>query len=62
VFKVQMLPFVEALPTRGNPKGDFGEELWDSLLPADDLSQVDGEASEEDLPPPQDLRITPQGS
>jgi hypothetical protein len=25
VFKVQMLPFVEALPTRKNPEGDFGE-------------------------------------
>jgi uncharacterized Ntn-hydrolase superfamily protein len=62
VFKVQMLPFVDALPTRGNPKGDFGEEIRGSLLPADDLLQVDGESSEEDLPPPQDLRITPQGS
>jgi hypothetical protein len=62
VFKVQMLPFVEALPTRRKPKGDFGEEIRGSLLPADDLPQVDGEAPEEDLPPPQDLRITPQGS
>ncbi len=62
VFKVQMLPFVEALPTRGNPKGDFGEEIRGSLLPADDLPQVDGKAPEEDLPPHQDLRITPQGS
>ena len=26
VFKVQMLPFVEALPTRKNPEGDFVEE------------------------------------
>ena len=43
VFKVQMLPFVDALPTRRRPKGDFGEEIRGSLLPADDLAQVDGE-------------------
>lgn len=52
VFKVQMLPFVEALPTRKNPEGDFGEEIRGFLIPADDLPQADGKASEEDLPPP----------
>ena len=33
VFKVQMLPFIEALPTRRNPKGDFGEEIRGALIP-----------------------------
>lgn len=43
-------------PLPDDPEGQ------DRILPADDLLQVDGESSEEDLPPPQDLRITPQGS
>jgi uncharacterized Ntn-hydrolase superfamily protein len=62
VFKVQMLPFVEALPTRRKPKGDFGEEIRGSLIPADDLPQADGKAPEEGSPPPQDLQTTPQES
>ena len=33
VIKVQMLPFIEALPTRRNPKGDFGEEIRGALIP-----------------------------
>ena len=33
VVKVQMLPFIEALPTRRNPKGDFGEEIRGALIP-----------------------------
>lgn len=61
VFKVQMLPFVEALPTRKNPEGNLGEEIRGSLIPADDLRQADGK-TKEDLPPPQDLQTTPRGS
>ena len=61
VFKVQMLPFVEALLTRKNPEGDLGEEIRGSLIPADDLPRADGKAPEEDLPPPQDLHTTPRG-
>ena len=53
VFKVQMLPFIEALPTRSKPKGDFGEEIRGSLIPADDLLQADGK-TKENSPPPQD--------
>ncbi len=49
VFKVQMLPFVEALPTRSKPKGDFGEEIRGSLIPADDLLQADGKTKENHL-------------
>lgn len=33
VVKAQMLPFIEALPTRRNPKGDFGEEIRGALIP-----------------------------
>ena len=33
VVKVQMLPFIEALPTKRNPKGDFGEEIRGALSP-----------------------------
>ncbi len=33
VVKVQMLPFIKALPTRRNPKGDFGEEIRGALIP-----------------------------
>ncbi len=62
VFKVQMLPFVEALPTRKNPERDFGEEIRGYLVPSDDLSQAVGKAPEEDVPPPQGLQTTPQGS
>ena len=62
VFKVQMLPFVEALPTRKNLEGDFEEEIRGSLIPTDDLPQADGKAPEEDLPPPQDLQTISQGS
>jgi uncharacterized Ntn-hydrolase superfamily protein len=62
VVKVQMLDFIEALPTRRNPKGDFGEEIRGTLIPNGDLSQVDGAASEEDMPPPQNLQTAPQGS
>jgi uncharacterized Ntn-hydrolase superfamily protein len=61
VFKVQMLPFVEALPTRSKPKGDFGEEIRGSLIPADNLLQADGK-TKENSPPPQDLQTTPRGS
>ena len=33
VFKVEMLPFIEALPTRKKPRGDFGEEIRGALIP-----------------------------
>ena len=33
VIKVKMLPFIEALPTRRNPKGDLGEEIRGALIP-----------------------------
>lgn len=61
VVKIQMLDFIEALPTRRNPKGDFGEEIRGILIPNSDLPQADGEAPEEDVPPPQNLQTTPQG-
>jgi uncharacterized Ntn-hydrolase superfamily protein len=32
VAKSELLPFVEAMPTRENPKGDFGEELKGKML------------------------------
>ena len=32
VAKKELLPFVEAMPTRDNPKGDFGEELKGKML------------------------------
>lgn len=32
VAKRELLPFVEAMPTRENPKGDFGEELKGKML------------------------------
>ena len=44
VFKVQMLPFVEALPTRKNPKGDLGDDIRGTLIP--DGASQDGRASE----------------
>lgn len=62
VVKVQMLPFIEALPTRRNPKGDFGEEIRGTLIPNGGPPQANSKASEEDMPPPQDLQTTPQGS
>lgn len=62
VFKVQMLPFIEALPTRRNLKGDFGEEIRGTLIPNGGLSQADGDSPKEDMPPPQDLQTTPQES
>ena len=61
VFKVQMLPFVEGLPTRKNPEGNLGEEIRGSLIPADDLRQAYGK-TKEGLPPPQDLQTAPRGS
>jgi uncharacterized Ntn-hydrolase superfamily protein len=33
VAKVELLPFMEALPTRKNPKGDLGEEIRGALIP-----------------------------
>src|SRR5215211_3015956 len=62
VVKAQMLPFIEALPTRRNPKGDFGEEIRGALIPNGGPPQANGKASAEDMPPPQDLQTTPQGS
>jgi Family of unknown function (DUF1028) len=59
VVKVQMLDFIEALPTRRNPKGDFGEEIRGALIPNGDLPQADGEAPEEDVPSSQNLQTTP---
>jgi uncharacterized Ntn-hydrolase superfamily protein len=44
VFKVQMLPFVEALPTRKNPKEDLGDDIRGTLIP--DGASQDGRASE----------------
>jgi hypothetical protein len=35
VAERELLPFVEAMPTRENPKGNFGEELKSKLLEAD---------------------------
>jgi uncharacterized Ntn-hydrolase superfamily protein len=35
VAKTELLPFVEAMPTRENPKGDFGEELKGKMLQKD---------------------------
>lgn len=35
VAKRELLPFVEAMPTRENPKGDFGEELKGKMLQED---------------------------
>lgn len=32
VAKRELLPFIEAMPTRGNPKGNFGEELKGKML------------------------------
>lgn len=61
VVKIQMLDFIEALPTRRNPKGDFGEEIRGILIPNSDLPQADGETPEGDVPPPQNLQTTPQG-
>ena len=33
VAKVELLPFMEALPTRKNPRGDLGEEIRSALIP-----------------------------
>lgn len=33
VAKKEMLPLIEALPTRRNPKGDLGEEIRGVLIP-----------------------------
>ncbi len=38
-----MLPFIEALPTRRNPRGDFGEEIRGTLIPNDALPQANEE-------------------
>jgi uncharacterized Ntn-hydrolase superfamily protein len=62
VVKVQMLPFIEALPTRRNPKGDFGEEIRGTLIPNGGPPQANRKTSQEDIPPPQELQTTPQGS
>jgi uncharacterized Ntn-hydrolase superfamily protein len=35
VAKRELLPFVEAMPTRDNPKGNFGEELKGRMLQED---------------------------
>jgi uncharacterized Ntn-hydrolase superfamily protein len=35
VAKRELLPFVEAMPTRENPKGNFGEELKEKMLQKD---------------------------
>ncbi len=35
VAKWEHLPFVEAMPTRENPKGDFGERLKAKMLQED---------------------------
>jgi hypothetical protein len=43
VFKVQMLPFVGALPTRKNPRRDL-DDIRDTLIP--DGASQDGRASE----------------
>ncbi len=56
VFKVQMLPFIEALPTRTNPKGDLGEEIRGTLIPNGGL-ETDGKV-EDGAPLTQDLRST----
>jgi uncharacterized Ntn-hydrolase superfamily protein len=32
VAKVELLPFIEASPTRKNPKGGFGEEVRGALI------------------------------
>ena len=56
VFKVQMLPFVEALPTRTNPKGDLGQEIRGTLIPIGG-TETDGEV-DDDAPLIQDLRST----
>ena len=34
VAKVELLPFVDALPTRDNPKVDLGVEIRGTLIPA----------------------------
>jgi uncharacterized Ntn-hydrolase superfamily protein len=35
VAKRELLPFIEAMPTRENPKGNFGEELKSKMLEGD---------------------------
>ena len=60
VFKVQMLPFVEALPTRRNPKGDLGEEILGTLVP-DGTPETNGEVPD-DAFSAQDLQGTAQNS
>ena len=50
VFKAQMLPFVEAMPTRKNPKEDRGDDIRGTLIP--DGASQDGRASE-GVPPNQ---------
>jgi len=42
VAKIELLPFVEALPTRKNPKGDFGEEIRGTLIPNGNHQANDG--------------------
>jgi uncharacterized Ntn-hydrolase superfamily protein len=59
VVKVQMLPFIEALPTRRNPKGDFGEEIRGILIPNGGSPQANGKVPE-GMPLPQSLQSTLQ--
>jgi uncharacterized Ntn-hydrolase superfamily protein len=33
VAKVELLPFIDALPTRENPSGNLGEEIRETLIP-----------------------------
>ncbi len=42
VVQVEMLPFIEALPTRTNPKGDFGDEIIGTLIPNREAPGEDG--------------------
>lgn len=35
VAKRELLPFIEAMPTRENPKGNFGKELKEKMLEKD---------------------------
>jgi uncharacterized Ntn-hydrolase superfamily protein len=59
VVKVQMLPFIEALPTRRNPKGDFGEEIRGTLIPDGGSPQANGKVPES-TSLPQSLQSTSQ--
>ena len=56
VVKIQMLPFIEALPTRRNPKGDLSEEIRGTLIPSGN-SETNWEAPDGTFPN-QDLQST----